>query len=134
MKLGEAILIIWFIIILAFVSFAQDTTSTIVLTFSEPMKQWDLSVLDNYKVTDSKGKVIPVYSTGYSLDWIQKDSGLIKIALLLPRLQYKETYIFIVSNVRDLAGNFIGDQNTVSFFFNGFAPDKISIPIVQMKK
>jgi len=135
MKFGEAILIIWFIIILAFVSFAQDTTSTIVLSFSEPMNIEGLLTASNYSITDEQNKTYPIYKVGI----VKAVDGVLindtsKVALITKRLPYRMNFMVRAFKVKDKAGNEISSKNTAWFFFNGFAPNKISIPIVQMKK
>lgn len=112
----------------------RDTTNVIILTFSEPMRIWDLTVLDNYVVVNSLNDTIPVYATGYETSWVQQDSGLTKIGLLLPQLQWGVTYTFIVSNVRYLAGNVI-DPSYQSVTYNiDNSTTKVSPPFIGFSK
>jgi hypothetical protein len=135
MKIGEALLIIWFIIILAFISFAQDTTSTIILTFSEKMNIEGLLNPGNYSITDEQSKNYPIYKVGIvkAADGIQV-SDTSRVALIVKRLPYRMNFTVRAFNVKDKAGNFISGQNSAWFFYNGFAPDEIQTPAVTVKK
>lgn len=135
MKLGEIFLVIWFLIILTVIVSAQDTTSTIVLTFNESMSIEGLLNTSNYSVTDEQNKTYPIYKVGI----VKAVDGVLindtsKVALITKRLPYRMNFMVRAFKVKDKAGNEISSKNTAWFFFNGYAPDKISNPIVQMKK
>jgi len=89
----------------------------------------------NYSVTDEQNKTYPIYKVGI----VKAVDGVLindtsKVALITKRLPYRMSFTIRTFNVKDKAGNFISGQNTAWFFYNGYAPDKISIPTVKIKK
>lgn len=115
-------------------SVQSDTTSVILLEFSETMSIEGLLNVSNYQITDSI-KNYRIFSIGIvkSIDGIQtKDTSL--IALVSGRLPYRTEFWVIVTGVKDKAGNLIGDKNKAWFYFDGFRPNRIPTPSVMLNK
>lgn len=116
--------------------FAQqtDTTSMVLLEFSETMSIEDLLDVSNYKIT-SEGTEYKIYKIGIVNkieDITPKDTSM--VVLITERLPYKKEFFVTVENVKDKAGNKIGEHNKAWFYFNGFAPSKLETPRVDLKK
>lgn len=120
-----------------------DTTSVILVEFSEPMSNDGLLDVHNYKVYDSTNSIIKLYKVGVvvSIDDsppsppIVVDSvGTTVVALIVKRIQPHAQYAVQVFNVKDKAGNVIGTNNEAWFYFNGFVPNRIGTPSVGFQK
>jgi len=120
-----------------------DTTSVILLEFSEPMSMDGLLDVHNYKVYDSTNTLVKLYKVGrvISIDdsppstpIIVDSVGTTVVALITKRIKQSAPYCVQVFNVKDVAGNLITDQNEGCFFFNGFVPHRIGTPNVQLQK
>ncbi len=120
-----------------------DTTSVILVEFSEPMSMDGLLDVHNYKVYDSTNSIVKLYKVGVvvSIDdsppsqpIIVDSVGTTVVALIVKRIQPHEQYAVQVFNVKDKAGNVIGDKNEGWFYFNGFVPNKIGTPNIEMNK
>lgn len=137
-------LIILFITILTATNlYAQwtDTTSVIMLKFSEPMKIEGLLNPDNYQVkTFGENKFWQIYNVGLvnsyrdsSGNVIQGDSS--SIVLVVEKLPYKKTYEITANNVEDKAGNIINPEGKkILYYFNGYAPEKFPNNTVNFDK
>ncbi|GMU99360.1 MAG: hypothetical protein AMXMBFR51_20950 [Ignavibacteriota bacterium] len=102
----------------------SDSTSTILLRFSEPIKTSDLSV-NNFSVKDSADLYnYKIYAVGIP-QFI--DSCVV---IICERLRYKRTVIINAFDLEDLAGNKIDPDNSVSYYHNGFNPS-LGIPLVR---
>lgn len=111
----------------------SDTTSTVLVEYSETMHIDGLLDVNNYRVTDSI-RDYKIYRIGIvqKIDGIQtKDTSV--VALITERLPYRTDFWVIVQNVKDKAGNKIGEHNKAWFWFNGFAPNKINKPTTHFK-
>jgi len=112
----------------------RDTTSLILVEFSEPMSTDSLLYVNNYKLYDSTNTSIKIYKIG-----IVKvlDGDTVKhrtvIALIAKRIDVKKAYSVQVFNVRDLAGNVIGEDNEAWFYFNGYKPS-FEIPTPKLRR
>lgn len=119
----------------------SDTTSVILLKFSEPMSMDSLLFAGNYKVQlDNSQEVFSIYKIGL-LKEEQDSAGNIvnsdtsKIVLVTERLPYKKTFIISASNVKDRAGNLIDSEHkAVWYFHNGYTPDKLTEPEVEINR
>lgn len=112
----------------------SDTTSVILVKFSETMSIEGLLDVSNYKIT-SEGTEYKIYKIGVVNkidDVTPKDTSM--VALITERLPYRKEFLVAVKNVKDKAGNVIGAKNTAWFYFNGFAPNKVAIPTIELKK
>lgn len=112
-----------------------DTTSVILVEFSEPMSKQGLTDKNNYRVYDSTATSIRIYKVGIVTqleDIVIHDTTL--VALFTKRIDVKKAYSVQVSNVKDRAGNTIGEDNEAWFYFNGYVPSKpLPVPIWRKK-
>ncbi len=116
---------IFLLFILTSVIFPQDT-SKVLVTFSEQMWKDDLLVISNYKVTDSSANIYSIYKVGVSQDTTQA-------VLFTNKLPYNQPLKVVVINVRDRAGNKIGVDNNITFYFNGYKPEA-DVPDIGLRK
>jgi hypothetical protein len=131
----------------------SDTTSLVVLKFSEPMMyerivcdstvndtcvHWTTEPLltneKNYmlKETDWAGAKVPIYHVvmvNQYDDWgnIIECNDTTVVILVCKRLKQNHYYQVWAINQRDKAGNLIND-NSVGFFFDAFQPSKVPKP------
>lgn len=113
------VLIMIFAFLLNVSGFAQfsDSTSVVRLDFSETMNVETLQDENNYSIKDEFGsfkKVYAVYKT-------TNDSQ--SVAIICERLENNVEYLIEVRNVKDRAGNVIGDKNGVSLVARFFRPE-----------
>lgn len=120
-----------------------DTTSTILIELSRPIDTTGLNNFQNYKIYDSTNTIVNVYRVGIvsiiddtppSPPIIVDSVGTAIILLQTKRFNYRAAYRMEIFNVKDLDGNVIGNKNTASFYFNGFVPNRILSPTVEIKK
>ncbi len=104
-----------------------DTTSTILLTFNEPMNSTSLLTLSNYSVIDS------ATSQNYRIWRVAKiPSGQNNaVVLICERLRYKKTAVITVTGVKDTAGNVINPQKNKFYYYHKGLKESISKPIVR---
>lgn len=114
-----------------------DTTSVLLLEFSEPMDTAGLTNKNNYKVYDSTNTIVKIYRVGIvkSIDdapgsppIVVSEVGTEVVALQTKRFPSNGKYKIEVFNVKDLAGNVIGADNHYTFYFNGFVPHRFTTP------
>jgi hypothetical protein len=121
----------------------SDTTSVILVEFSETMSVEELLNPDNYKVGtidslatgQADSHFFEIYKIGIvsELDSIIiSDTSL--VALVTERIPHKTTFFVRAKNLKDRAGNFLDSTRTVFHFFNGFAPNKFTTPTVSLDK
>lgn len=111
----------------------SDTTSVVMLEYSESMSIDSLLYPGNYSIVDADSNHYQIYKVGiiHQLeDIIIPDTSL--VAIVAERLPYRKEFTVRVNNVKDRAGNLIG-KNHAWFFFNGFAPNRIPTPGVGLK-
>jgi len=111
-----------------------DTTSVILVEFSEPMSKEGLTNRYNYRVYDSTATSIRIYRVGIvtQLEDIELHDTTM-VALITKRINVKKAYSVQVFNVKDRAGNTIGEDNEGWFYFNGYVPSK-PLPNLQWRK
>lgn len=113
----------------------SDTTSVILVEFSESMSIDSLLYPGNYSVISSVDKKSwRIYRVGlvHQLEEdIIKDTSL--IALVTERLPNKTEFLVKARNIKDKAGNYLDSTKTVWFYFNGFAPNKFVTPSVRLE-
>jgi len=112
-----------------------DTTSVIMVEFSENMSIEGLRTVSNYSIVDDENKTWKIYRIGIvsELDSIIiPDTSL--VALITERLAYRKVYTITAVNVKDKAGNVIEDNNWGVYFFNGYVPNRIGTPTVDLTK
>jgi hypothetical protein len=123
--------------------FAQwsDTTSVILLEYSEPMSMDSLLHTGNYMVlTVDDGKVWRIHKVALVKELKDSAGNLVVadtslIALVTEKLPYRKHFEIRAANVKDKAGNLVDPEHkTVWFFFNGFAPNKFETPVVGIGK
>jgi len=112
----------------------SDTTSLILVEFSEPMSLDGLTDVHNYKLYDSTATSIKIYKVGRVnlLDGIPVTDTTL-VALVAKRINVKKAYSVQVFNVKDRAGNPIGEHNEAWFYFNGYKPS-FNIPTPGLRK
>lgn len=113
----------------------SDTTSVVLIEFSESMSSAGLLNPVNYKIVSVANKNFIIHKVGIvkELDSIIiSDTSL--VALVTERLPHKTEFIVCAKNLQDKAGNFLDSTKTVWFFFNGFAPNKFNTPTVGLSK
>lgn len=120
-----------------------DTTSVVLLEFSEPMDTAGLTNIHNYKIYDSTNTIVKIYRVGIvetiddappSPPIIVDSVGTDVVLLQTKRFNHRAAYKVEVFNVKDIAGNVIGDKNTATFYFNGFVPNRVGTPNVNFSK
>ncbi len=84
----------------------------IQIVYSEKMQLQTILDKNNYTLYDQSMQIKPIERVGAINDSI--------VVLFVPFLDYKTNYLVKVENVKDLAGNFINDQNIAWFRFDGF--------------
>jgi len=101
----------------------RDTTTTMALTFNEDMSPVGLNSFNNYVLTDDSGQTKTIYGIGIVLELGgQPITGNRMVALITERLDYKRTYKVVVTNVKDVAGNFINpEKNSMEYYFMGLS-------------
>lgn len=115
-----------------------DTTSVVLLEFSESLSIENLFSPENYSIIDADSlinKKYLVYRVGIirELDNIQiPDTSL--IALITERLPYRRGFNISAKNLKDKSGNMIDKNKSVWFFFNGYAPNKFSADKTRVRK
>jgi len=110
-----------------------DTTSVVLVEFSENMSMDGLLDIANYSIVDNDNRSWQIYRVGIveELDSIIiPDTSL--VALVTERLAYRKEYTTTVVNVKDKAGNVIELENSGWYFFNGFTPS-IPVPTVDLE-
>ena len=116
----------------------SDTTNVILLEFSEPMAIDSLLYTGNYMVLcndTSDHKIYRIHKVGIvrELDSIQiADTTL--IALITDRVPYRKSFNVFAKNIKDRAGNYIDSTKSVWFFHNGFVPNKLQIPGINLRR
>ena len=84
----------------------------IAVTFSKPVDSLTALDLGNYTVFDAELNEVAVLNV-----WEVTDSIY---AVVVNFLDYKSSYSIRANNIKDLAGNFINDNNSAWFEFDGF--------------
>lgn len=118
----------------------SDTTSVILIEYSEPMSIDGLLYSGNYKVlSNDDGKIWKIHKVKL-VKSLKDSTGNITIpdttmiALITERLPYKKTFQISAANVKDRAGNLVDpNHRTVWLFYNGYAPNKFIKPKVELK-
>ena len=121
----------------------SDSTSVVLIEFSESMSIDSLLYPDNYKIfSTSNDKPWKIHKVGivkeldsmacHPYGIIISDTSL--VALVTERLPIKTEFIVSAKNLQDKAGNFLDSTKSVWFFFNGFAPNKFITPNVSLDK
>ena len=132
----------WLTISTVMPSVAQwsDTTSVILLEYSEPMSMDSLLHSGNYMIlTVDDGKVWKIHKVGLVKELKDSTGNLViadttLVALVTERLPYRKHFEISAANVKDRAGNLVDpNHKTVWFFFNGFAPNKFPKPMVEIR-
>lgn len=105
-------------IVICFSLFAQnwtntDTTSTILLTFSEPIQQTGLTKSCFSLIDSATSHNYRIYGVGIPLD---KNNAVV---LISERIQYKKTAIITVNCVKDTAGNEILPNSKFYYYHQG---------------
>lgn len=101
-----------------------DTTTTILLNFSEPIQK-TLNISDFSLIDSSTRQNYRLYGFGYPLD---RNNAVV---LISERIPYKKTTIISVINVKDTAGNVIDTtKNKIYFYHKGIRND-LQKPIVR---
>lgn len=118
----------------------SDTTSVILLEYSEPMSMDSLLYAGNYMVlTVDDGKVWKIHKVGLVKEIPDSLGNIIisdttLVALVTERLPYRKHFEISAANVKDRAGNLVDpDHKTVWFFFNGYNPNRIGTPMVEIR-
>lgn len=110
----------------------SDTTSVVLMEFSESMSSEGLLSTSNYKIgiiDSSQFFLIHKIGIVSEIDSITiPDTTL--IALVTERLPHKTEFIVSAKNLKDKSGNFLDSTKTAWFYFNGFAPNKFITPTV----
>lgn len=112
-----------------------DTTSVILVEFSENMSMDGLLDVANYSIVDNDDKFWIIYRVGI----VQELDGIIipdtsLVALITERLAYRKEYTTTVVNVKDKAGNIIENENKGWYFYNGYVPNRVGTPSVNLEK
>jgi hypothetical protein len=113
----------------------SDTTSVVLIEFSESMNIEELLNPVNYEIVSAANKNFIIHKVGIvkELDSIIiSDTSL--VALVTERLPNKTEFLVSARNIKDKAGNYFDSTKTVWFFFNGFAPNKFITPTVSLSK
>lgn len=114
----------------------NDTTSTFLVEFSEPMDLTGLLNKNNYSVTNTAtGVSLPIYKIGLVKeleDIIITDNKL--VAIITKRATYKETYHIVVTGVKDVAGNYIQGNNDDYYWFNALKSETYTPRNVNVQK
>ena len=112
----------------------SDTTSVVLIEFSESMSIEGLLNPVNYKIVSAANKNFIIHKIGIVSEIdsiIIPDTTL--IALVTERLPHKTEFIVSAKNLKDQSGNFLDSTKTVWFYFNGFAPNKFTTPNVSLE-
>jgi hypothetical protein len=112
----------------------SDTTSVVLVEFSESMSIEGLLNPVNYKIVSAANKNFIIHKIGIVSEIdsiIIPDTTL--IALISERLPHKTEFIVSAKNLKDRSGNFLDSTKTVWFYFNGFAPNKFTTPNVSLE-
>lgn len=102
----------------------QDTTSTILITFSEPIQQ-NLSIYDFSLIDSATRQNYRLYGFGYPQS--QNNS----VVLISERIRYKSTAVLSVTNVTDTAGNVISTENNKFYIYHNGLNINLQKPIVR---
>lgn len=97
------------VILFTFLSYAQR--HHIAITFSEPVDNSALE-LSNYTVFDAALNEVDVLNV-----WKVVDSVY---AVVVDFLNYKSNYSIRAENIKDLAGNWINENNSAWFYSDGY--------------
>ena len=111
-----------------------DTSTVVMIEFSQPMSMDGLLDADNYQVIDMNGNLVKIYKVGLidELDGISiTDTTL--VALVTAKVKYKTSYTVYAWNVKNNKGIEIQDKNEGWFFFNGFTPWQEQKPYLIVK-
>jgi len=119
----------------------NENTSTFLVEFSEPMDTLELRNINNYSVTNEEtGVPLVIQKIGIVVELNDAPpsppidvTGNKLVAVITNRAEYKKTYMIVVTGVRDLAGNYIQDNNSDSYYFVGIRPSFIK-PNVNISK
>lgn len=104
----------------------SDTTSTILLTFNEPMNTTSLMNILNYSVIDSAtSQNYRIWRVGIPIGYNNA------VVLICERLAYKKTAIITITGVKDTAGNVIDTQKNKFYYYHKGLKESISKPIVR---
>jgi hypothetical protein len=122
--------------LLTITSLAQfsDSTSVVLIEFSESMSIDGLLNPVNYKIVSTANQNFTIHKIGIVSEIdsiIIPDTTL--IALVTERLPHKTEFIVSAKNLQDKAGNYLDSTKTVWFFFNGFAPNKFKTPNLRLE-
>lgn len=99
------------------IGFASAQEQMVMVTFSEPMDRATLFDIDNWAVYDENLNSISIHRIGIA--------GNDSLAVIyLPFLSYKTNFTVRVQNVKDKAGNIIGDNNSAWFYCDGYNPNE----------
>jgi hypothetical protein len=113
----------------------SDSTSVVLIEFSESMNSEGLLITSNYKIgiiDSSQFFLIHKIGIVSEIDSITiPDTTL--IALVTERLPHKTEFIVSAKNLKDISGNYLDSTKTVWFYFNGFAPNKFVTPAVRIE-
>lgn len=101
-----------------------DTTSTILLTFSEPIQK-NLTIFDFTLIDSATSQNYRLYGFGYPLE--QNNS----VVLISERIPYKKTVVISVTNVTDTAGNVMDAENNKIFLYHSGLNPNLQKPIVR---
>ena len=101
-----------------------DTTTTILLTFSEPIQK-NLSISDFTLIDSLTRHNYRLYGFGYPQS--QENA----VVLISERIPYKKTVVISVTNVTDTAGNVIDPQKNKIFLYHSGLNPNLQKPIVR---
>ncbi len=79
---------------------SDDTTSMLLITFSEPMSKNGIFDINNYEVLANGNEQVRIYKVGVV-------EGNTAVVLYIEKNYEWKTYTIKVSNLKDLAGNMI---------------------------
>lgn len=96
----------------------SDSTSIVKIDFNESMNVESLQSEDDYSIKDESGMIKKVFAV-YK---VSSDSQ--SVAIVCERLENNAEYLIEVRNVKDRAGNIIGNKNNALFVAKFFRPDK----------
>ena len=112
----------------------SDTTSVVLIEFSESMAVDVLLDVSNYRIVSAADEIFLIHKIGIVKEidsLVIADTTL--IALVTERLPHKTKFIVSAKNLKDISGNYLDSTKTVWFYFNGFAPNKFVTPTVRLK-
>ncbi len=115
----------------------NDSSSVLIIDFSECMDTTGLRSKSNYVVIDSDSNVIKVYGIavveqiGDSIYAFRQS-----VALITERIEYLKQYTVTVDNVKDTSGNLIrhsDGKNKATFKFIGIS-NNVGVPSIDIRK